>query len=280
MDKEADKFANQEQIHDILFSREIGWQEIVYDLINTEQLDPWNVDIIILTNKYLEKIKELEEDFFISSKVLLAAAFLLRIKSELLLNKYIKSIDEILFGTKEPAHHEIEKIELEDGEIPDLVPKSPLPRFKRVTLKELMESLNKAIVTENRRIKKEIINRNSLRETAISLPKRKFNSQSKTKEIYQRLLEYIEKNSLKKVPFSELIKGDTEERVFSFLVLLHLENQKKIWLEQSEHFTEIHVWPRRLYLEYNPDIFADLIEEFKKMDEEEEKKKNRKTKKK
>ena len=87
----------QEQIHDLLFNREIGWQEIIYDLINTEQLDPWDVNITILTDKYLEKVKKIEgANFVISSKVLLAASLLLRIKSEILLNKYVKSIDEIL----------------------------------------------------------------------------------------------------------------------------------------------------------------------------------------
>ena len=39
-------------------------------------------------------------------------------------------------------------------EIPSLIPRSPIPRFRKVTLKELVESLNKAIKTENRRIKK------------------------------------------------------------------------------------------------------------------------------
>ena len=92
----------QEQIHDLLFSREIGWQEIIYDLINTEQLDPWDINLSVLTNKYLAKIQELEEaDFFVSSKVLLAASLLLRIKSEILLNHYIPSLDDILFGKKE-----------------------------------------------------------------------------------------------------------------------------------------------------------------------------------
>ena len=52
------KSVEQEQLHDILFSREIGWQELIYDLINAEQLDPWNIDITILTDKYLEKIGE------------------------------------------------------------------------------------------------------------------------------------------------------------------------------------------------------------------------------
>jgi len=181
MEKGEEKSVNQEQVHDILFSREIGWQEIIYDLINTEQLDPWDVDIVILSNKFFEKIQEYEElDYFVSSKVLLAASLLLRIKSEFLLNKYIRNIDDILFGKKEQKKTEFERIELEE-EIPELVLRSPVPRFRKVTLKELMESLNKAIVTENRRIRKEIINKNALRESSISLPKRTFNIKDKLK---------------------------------------------------------------------------------------------------
>ena len=174
MKKEVKLTVKQEQIHDLLFNKELGWQEIIYDLINTEQLNPWDINIIVLTDKYLERIQGLEEeDFFISSKVLLAASLLLRIKSEILLNKYIKSIDEILFGKKEKTKYSMERIELEE-EIPELIPRSPMPRFKKVTLKELIESLNKAITTENRRIKKEITGKNALREVSFSIPKRKF----------------------------------------------------------------------------------------------------------
>jgi segregation and condensation protein A len=164
MEKKRDKKStNQNQIHDLLFGQEIGWKEIIYDLINTEQLDPWDIDIVLLSEKYMEKINEYEEtDFLVSSKVLLAASLLLRIKSEILLNQYIKSIDEILFGKKEQKKYSLEKIELEE-EIPSLIPRSPIPRYKKVTLKELMSALNKAINTENRRIKKEIINKNALR---------------------------------------------------------------------------------------------------------------------
>src|SRR3989338_6657939 len=169
----------QEQIHDLLFSREIGWQEIIYDLINTEQLDPWDINITILVDGFLTKVQQIEEaDFFVSGKVLLAAALLLRIKVEIILNKYIKSIDEILFGAKENKKYSMERITL-DEDIPELVPKSPMPRFKKVTLQELMESLNKAIVTENRRITKEIINRNALRESSMSLPKQRISISDK-----------------------------------------------------------------------------------------------------
>ena len=273
MEKEETQNIQQQQIHDILFNREIGWKEIIYDLINTEQLDPWDINITILTNKYLEQIEKLEEaDFFVSSKVLLAAALLLRIKSEILLNTYIKSIDEILFGKKEKKKYALERIEL-DEEIPELVPRSPIPRYKKVTLKELIASLNKAITTENRRIKKEIIHRSALRETGISLPKRKINIKDKIKEIYENLLKHLDEDKgKKKVTFTEFIGTSKEERIASFAPLLHLETQKKIWLEQDQHFEEIHLWLKKTYFKHNPDPFADLKneleEEIKEIDEE------------
>lgn len=283
MDKEEISSKNnikQEQIHNLLFSKEIGWQEIIYDLINTEQLDPWDLDITILTDKYLEKVEKYEEaDFFISSKVLLAAALLLRIKSEILLNKYIKSIDEILFGRKEQKKHILERIELEE-EIPELIPKSPMPRFKKVTLKELIESLNRAIVTENRRINKEIITKNALRETGIALPKKRFNIKNRIREIYERLFTHFEKNQEhKKISFTEFVGENREERIFSFSPLLHLEDQKKIWLEQEKHFDEIHIWLKKTYLKYNLDPFADLKQELEKKIEKLDNEKKRRLKK-
>lgn len=272
MEKEVNGDVKQEEIHDLLFTREVGWQEIIYDLINTEQLDPWNIDIIILSDRFLEKIENIEEaDFFVSSKVLLAAALLLRIKSELLLNKHIKSIDEVLFGSEEKKSIQLERIEL-DEEVPELVPRSPMPRFKKVTLQELMESLNKAIATENRRIKKEIINRNALRETGIALPKKRANIKSKIRQIHGNLLIYFKKNKEhKKVSYSNFIGQDKEERIIAFGPLLHLENQQKIWLAQDAHFEEIHIWLKDIYLKHNPDPFAEfkkeLEEEIENMDE-------------
>lgn len=283
MKKGEHNSVRQEQLHDLLFSREIGWQEMIYDLINTEQLDPWDINITILTDKYLEKIRSLEEaDFFVSSKVLLAAAFLLRIKSEILLNKYIKSIDDILFGDKNASSkvglesNPVFSINLEE-EIPGLILKSPMPRFRRVTLQELLESLNKAIATENRRIKKEIINTNALREIDISLPKKKFNIKNEIRELYERLLKHFSENKHKtKVSFTDFIGTDRKNRILSFSPLLHLDNQKKVWLEQGKPFDDFHIWLKETYLANNPDPFAELREELAKEMETEEAKESEK----
>ena len=269
MEKENLNNVNQDQVHDLLFNREIGWQEIIYDLINTEQLDPWDVDLIILSDRFFEKLAKYEEmDFFVSSKVLLAASLLLRIKSEFLLNKYVQSIDEILFGKKEQKKTELERIEL-DEEIPELIPKSPIPRFRKVTLNELIESLNKAIITENRRIKKEIINKNALRESSLSLPRRTFNIKDKIKEIHGQIILYFKQNKEhKKITYTDLVGKEREQRIASFFPLLQFENNKKVWLDQENHFEEIHVWLKEIYFKHNPDPFAELKEEIEEEIEE------------
>ncbi len=264
MDKEEEKFSvvkpnvGQEQVQELLFNREVGWQEIIYDLINAEQLDPWDIDIGLLAEGFLSKIQKYEEmDFFVSSKVLLAAALLLRIKSELILSKYMKSIDEILFGGKEEKKNVLERIEL-DEEIPELVLRSPVPRFRKVTLNELIESLSKAIVTENRRIKKVIVDNNALRESGISLPKRKYNIKDKLKGIHNKIIDYFSKNSEKKVTYTQIIGKNKEERALSLFPIIQLENNGKLWLEQEAHFEEIHIWLKHVFLKENPDPYADL----------------------
>jgi len=262
MNKKEENNPKQEQLHDILFNREIGWQEIIYDLINTEQLNPWDINIIILTDKFLERIGESESaDFFISGKVLLAASLLLRIKSEILLNKHIKSIDEILFGKKEEKKDIFERIEF-DEQIPELILKSPVPRLRKITLQELMDSLNKAITTENRRIQKEIIKKRAIIETSFSLPKRKFSIKDRIRKIYENLLEYFKEDEKRqKISFTKLVGTNKEERIISFLPLLHLDHQKKVWLEQENHFDEFYIWLKNIYFQHHPDPFSDLKEE-------------------
>ena len=67
---------SNEQVYDILFgSDEITWQSMIYELVSSEQMDPWDIDVSLLAQKFLEKLKKLKEmDLKISGKVLLAAS--------------------------------------------------------------------------------------------------------------------------------------------------------------------------------------------------------------
>lgn len=252
---------SQEQIHGLLFGDKLSWQAIIYDLVNSEQLDPWDIDLSILTEKYLEKVKLIEEaNFFVSSKVLLAAALLLRMKSEILLEVDLEELDNILYGRKtDDKKYVQERIEL-DEEIPNLIPRTPLPRYKKVTLQELMAALGKAINTETRRIKKVVIARQQELETALSLPRSKINLQDKIRQVYGKL-KVIFADREDKLAFSELAGKEIEERIATFIPLLHLDNQHKIWLEQNGHLDEIWILLKEIYVKQNKELLAQLQRE-------------------
>lgn len=239
----------QEQIHGLLFSNRLSWQSIIYDLINTEQLDPWDIDISLLAQKFLEKVRALEEaNFFISSKVLLASSLLLRMKSEILLEQDLQSIDNILFGKKEKKEETQKQFEFENENVPELILRTPLPRYKKVTLEELMQALGKAINTENRRIKRVILTRQHEFETAVCLPKPRINLNESMQEVHRKLKE-IFKNRKEKIAFSEFAGKTKEEKIFAFIPLLHLDYQQKVWLEQEGHCKEIWILLKQLYEE-------------------------------
>ncbi|MFZ5955363.1 MAG: segregation/condensation protein A [Nanoarchaeota archaeon] len=231
---------NQSQFYDLITGEELSWQSIIYDLVKTEQLDPWDIDIVILADKYLSIIQELEEaNFFVSSKVLLACALILRLKSEILLNKHIQGLDEALYGKKEEKSYEYEKIEIDENELPILIPRTPMPRYKKVTLDELMSALNQAIETETRRIRKEIKQKRAEKSALVVLPKSdRIPLKDKIKNVYQKIRSFLSHPEKKHMMYSELAQTK-EERLASFLPILHLSNQEKLFLEQENHFDEI-----------------------------------------
>ena len=265
-EKKQSQKIGQEQFYDVVTGRQPDWHSIIYDLINSEQLDPWDIDIIVLTRRYFEKILELEEqDFYISSKVLLAAALLLRIKSEFLLNRHIKSIDEVLFGKKEEKKYLMERIVIDEDELPILIPKTPLPRARRITLNELMNALSKAINTESRRIKKEVAIKRAKKLSEVDFPSfRKIDLKDRIKQFYARILTTVKKGSsgpdkeFNKTCYSYLVGKEREERLACFLPLLHLSNTKKLWLEQEKHMDEIWIFLYE-YFDKNRNMFFEEV---------------------
>ena len=68
---------------------------------------------------------------------MLACALLLRLKSEILANNYIQELNDSLFGKKEmQATLDLEHFIIEEGELPILIPKTPMARHKKVTLEQ------------------------------------------------------------------------------------------------------------------------------------------------
>ncbi len=250
----------QEQIHGLLFSDKLSWQAIIYDLINTEQLNPWDVDICLLANKYLEKVRTIEEgNFFVSSKVLFAASLLLRMKSEILLNYYIPNLDSILFGKKDEKKYVRERIEFDD-EVPELIPRTPLPRGRKVSLHELMSALGRAIKTETRRIKRIVVDRQREFDTIGAIPRKKIDLKGQITTLYNKLRDYF-KDGGDKVGFSNFCHLHGKDKIAHFLPLLYLDNQHKVLLEQESHFEEIWIWLKQTYEEKHAEILETARKE-------------------
>ena len=64
---------------DIVFNEdEVNWKTMLLDLVKNEEMDPWDIDIKQIAEKFFEKLKAYKEmNFRMSGKVLLVAAIML-----------------------------------------------------------------------------------------------------------------------------------------------------------------------------------------------------------
>ena len=59
--------ANEEKIYQLMTSHEFTVEGLIRDIVYREGLDPWNIDIVILSNKFIEAVKE-DKDWALSQK--------------------------------------------------------------------------------------------------------------------------------------------------------------------------------------------------------------------
>lgn len=232
----------QDQIYNLLIQKdEITWQNIIYDLIKSEQMNPWDIDISILSKKYLEKIKQMKEaNLFISGKVVLASAILLRIKSHKLVTEDILNFDNKMNPPE--GYEELEELlsgapSPKDFELPQLTIKTPMPRKRKVNLNDLMNALQKALELNQRRtIRKEMLTR-----TDIKIPEKKIDISKLILEVYNKILDFF-KTKKETLTFNKLVNSPSkQDKILTFIPLLHLDNQEKINLEQKQHFGDINI---------------------------------------
>lgn len=233
----------QDKILDMLLKRdEITWQTIIYDLVRSEELDPWDIDVSILSRRYLETIKRLQEtNFFISGKVILAAAILLKIKSDKLLDEGIAHFDNLLFNSEIEELEEFEeknkRIKLMEN--PRLTIRTPQARKKKVTVEDLVYALEKALEVDKRRTLRQI-EIDKIPET-LNIPEKKVDITTLIKEIYNKIVNFFASKK-QRLTFEALVQSDKkEDKIYTFVPLLHLANSQKIELNQEVAFGEIEI---------------------------------------
>lgn len=234
---------SEDKIYSILMQdSEITWKSVIQELVNSEQMSVWDIDISRLLQRYLDVLKTMKKhNFAVSGKMLLAAAILLRVKSNKLLTEGIANFDSQLFNSKEDLIGEdIDEptIILPSGErIPDLVLKTPQPRKRKISLNDLMSALQKALeVNQNRLIRR----REEILIEKPRMPLKVFDISKAIHDLYGKIKKLFTMNQ--KLTFSELIPSDKkEDKIMTFIPLLHLSNQQKVELGQEVPFGEIDI---------------------------------------
>ncbi len=230
----------QDRILNMLMQKdEITWQAIIYDLVKSEQMNPWDIDISILTQKYLEVVRQLQDhNFFISGKVILASAILLKIKSHKLLTENLANFDAQLFQQNEDLLDDGNYIDpITNQPIPELLIKTPQARKRKIDLNDLIGALDKALKVDQKRL---LRRRWERVVDEAKLPEKKIDIASLIKSVYNKILGWFTKKE--KITFSELVGSDKrDDKINTFIPLLYLSNNHSVDINQETPFGEIDI---------------------------------------
>jgi len=205
---------------------EIGPIDMLMGLVLSKEIDPWNIDIVELTNKYMERIRELQElDLRLSGKTILVASILLRMQSEDIFRE--KKVEE-----------EVEEEDELDIDLKPILP--PLRRVSgKITLPQLMEALLQALEEADR--KKTLKPRKRREEKQIiRIDEHRLNIEEQVAMLLDRICEMLREREF--ITMSELIEDKEPLSIArTFLFILYLETKNKIELNQEELFGEIYI---------------------------------------
>lgn len=235
----------EDKIFEVLVDQEdITWKSLMLDIIKQEGMTPWDVDVSSLSRRYIERVKNLQNsDLKIGGKVLLAAAILLRIKSKRLVGEDLDEFDRLIAqneATEDEFYSELEgsmqREQLTEDQL-KLIPKTPQPRQRKVSIMDLVNALEKALETKKRRLIKK-----GVPEATIIYPHQKLNINLAIKKALKEIkVHFINKNE--RLFYTDMVPQEANklEKVHAFIPLLHLNNEREIDLEQGEDFGPIEI---------------------------------------
>jgi len=207
------------------------WKELLLELIDQNRIDPWDVDIVLISDGFMKKIKEMEKlDLAVQANVILAAAILLKYKSEYL-KHYTMEQQTVL--TEYPAEEPV----MEADEIPQLTLVSRIPPKRQITLDELMGEMERVIQYDSDDRPK--IPRGAVSET-IDFVLTEENIEKKMEEVLERIRDSSDDSGWSL--FSRILKnGESIEVIYTLLSVLHLVQSGKIDVKQDRMFGEIFI---------------------------------------
>ena len=208
--------------------------DILVSLAKNGEIDPWDIDIVDVTDRFLARVAELEKlDLRVSSRTLLFASMLLRMKSDALEESEPEDLYE-----EEPVEDDLQAC------FPALKPKVRRHAKRRVTLSELIQELKKATKRKERSDVRRLVQVQVQEFDALAVA----HSEDIERQVKDMKRELKRRFALRdQVLFSELIVDDTVEAIVeTYIPLLFMATRRQIQLEQKELFGDLSITCKNL----------------------------------
>ncbi len=249
--------------------------DLLFHLIRKNEIDIYDIPINLLTEQYLESIKNDEViDMDNMSEFVLMATTLLEIKSRMLIPKmkvedeeeidpreelankileyqFFKAISEAMAEqfknpiiTKDKDMEFFNNIDLDTIEIPEAG-----ELLEGVTLEKLYDMFKEVVLRQENKVDK-------VRATYGKIQKESFTIESK-KEYIRDILSLG-----REVVFTEIFSEDSSktERITTFLAILELIKLKEVYVEQKNNFSDIVIKANENIEEYQDENIEDNLE--------------------
>ena len=229
--------------------------EILVSLVKNGKLDPWNLDIVEITDRYLSHMFKMKsQNLRVTSKTLLFAAVLLRLKSNILENVDVNYFEEpeLEYGDDdfEPEYYENEDIRRNNVvSIDEVLQRRTSMRLNRnrvVTLKDLIRHLEfyqkldeqQTLRNRHERAKRRIRSYANLTpEEIVNIAHDEYIKDG-VQKLKENLVQIFQKES--KIGLKELTCLGMD-RISAYVSLLFLTVESNYELKQDDFYSEVYV---------------------------------------
>ncbi len=209
------------------------WREVLVDMVYQNEIDPWNVDVAQVANKYLQTIRGMQmEDLRVPANLILASSILLRFKSDMV------SLEEA------PVQSQLDEfIDVDESQpISALELNWRIAPKGRMTLDDLVEAVEEVMSNakqhDERVSKREQVYIEPAKNIHITMSQ--FKIEDEVEKLYKKIGQLVDSQNL--VTFSNIVdKKDRTKVIFTFLPLLFLANEGRVVLSQEPFFGEIFI---------------------------------------
>mgnify|MGYP006287172021 FL=1 len=254
----------EERIYEVATNKEdLDWKGFLSQLIHQEGLDPWDIDLGVLTKRYVHAMQEMQRiDFNISGKFLTIAVYLLKTKADWLVTHDLRGMDEKIAEMEQNGGNMDEDLAMLD-EVEEhldhlenhqptkkkrekyaIKARNPLARKRKVTIYDLFDVLEQTIEQSNKRRVNFFQLKGADAYDGPMYERKKKDLKTVIEELHQLIEEELGSKQAH-VTFHHLArkKGvDHRKGVLEhFIPLLHLHHQSRIEVKQEEHFGDIFI---------------------------------------